>query len=319
MKVIEHLNQAIENKTTHFSFELLPPLRGNSIYKVFNTIEKLKEFDPKYINITAHRDEVVFVESGNGGFEKKITRKRPGTVAVAAAIQNKYKLTVVPHVICSGFTPEETENALLDLNFLGIYDLLLLKGDSSPRHDFIPTEGEHKYALDLIGQVNDINRGQFLDGTHVDPFETPFSFGTAGYPEKHEEAPNMDSDIYWLKQKVDAGAEYIVTQMFFDNQKYFEFEKRVRDAGITVPVVPGIKPISALSQLTVLPQIFKTDIPEALAAEVRKCKSNDEVKQVGVEWGIQQSKELIQHGVPSLHFYTLMASNCVRDIAKAVY
>lgn len=319
MKVIELLNQAIENKTTHFSFELLPPLRGNSIYKVFNTIDKLKEFDPKYINITAHRDEVVFTESASGVIEKKITRKRPGTVAVAAAIKNEYKLTVVPHVICSGFTPEETENALLDLNFLGITDLLLLRGDSSSRHAFIPTPGEHKYAIDMINQVNQVNKGEFLDGTHVEPFDTPFSFGTAGYPEKHEEAPNLDSDIYWLKKKVDAGAEYIVTQMFFDNQKYFDFVKKVRAAGITVPVVPGIKPISALSQLTVLPQIFKTDIPEALAAEVRKCKTNDEVKQVGVEWGIEQCKELIQHGVPSLHFYTLMASNCVRDIAKVVY
>lgn len=319
MKVIEHLNQAIENKTTHFSFELLPPLRGNSIYKVFNTIEKLKEFDPKYINITAHRDEVVFVESKNGGFEKKVTRKRPGTVAVAAAIKNEYKITVVPHVICNGFTPEETENALLDLNFLDIHDLLLLRGDSSSRHDFVNNGGEHKYALDLINQVKDINNGDFLDGTHVEPFTTPFSFGTAGYPEKHEEAPNLDSDIYYLKKKIDAGADYIVTQMFFDNQKYFDFVKRVRAAGITVPIVPGIKPISALSQLTVLPQIFKTDIPEALAAEVRKCKTNDDVKKVGVEWGINQGKELIKHGVPSLHFYTLMASNCVRDIAKAIY
>jgi len=319
MKVIELLNQAIENKTTHFSFELLPPLRGNSINKVFNTIDKLKEFDPKYINITAHRDEMVFTESANGIIEKKITRKRPGTVAVAAAIKNKYKLTVVPHVICSGFLPEETENALLDLNFLGIYDLLLLRGDSSSRHDFISSNGEHKYAVDLIKQVDEINKGNFLDGTHVEPFETSFSFGTAGYPEKHEEAPNLDSDIYWLKKKVEAGAEYIVTQMFFDNQKYFDFVKKVRDAGITVPVVPGIKPISALSQLTVLPQIFKTDIPEALAAEVRKCKTNDEVKQVGIEWGIQQGKELIKYGVPSLHFYTLMASNCVKEIAKVIY
>jgi len=319
MKVIELLNQAIENKTTHFSFELLPPLRGNSIYKVFNTIEKLKEFDPKYINITAHRDELVLTESENGVFEKKIIRKRPGTVAVAAAIKNKYKLTVVPHVICSGFTPEETENALLDLNFLDIHDVLLLRGDSSTHHDFIPVDQEHKYAIDLIHQVNKINKGEFLDGTHVEPFVTPFSFGTAGYPEKHEEALNMDSDIYWLKQKVDAGADYIVTQMFFDNQKYFDFVQKVRAAGITVPVVPGIKPISALSQLTVLPQIFKTNIPEALAAEVRKCKSNEAVKQIGVEWGIQQGKELIQMGVPSLHFYTLMASDCVRQIAKAIY
>ncbi|WP_372643425.1 methylenetetrahydrofolate reductase [Ancylomarina sp.] len=319
MKVIDHINQAIENKTTHFSFELLPPRKGNSIYKVFDTIDKLKEFDPKYINITSHCDEVIFAESANGTFQKKLTNKRPGTVAVAAAIKNKYKVTVVPHVICQGFTPEETENALIDLNFLDIQDLLLLKGDSSKRHEFAAKESGHKYAIDLIEQVNQVNRGDYLDGTHTEAFETPFSYGVAGYPEKHEEAPNMDSDIYFLKKKVDAGAEYIVTQMFFDNQKFFEFEKKIRAAGINVPLIPGIKPISALSQLNLLPQVFKVDIPEVLAAEVRKCKTNEHVKALGTEWSIHQSKELIKHGVPSLHFYSFMASNCVRDIAKVIF
>ncbi|MDE5420908.1 methylenetetrahydrofolate reductase [Ancylomarina sp. DW003] len=319
MKVIDHINQAIENKTTHFSFELLPPRKGNSIYKVFNTIDMLKEFDPKYINITSHCDEVIFSESANGTFQKKLTNKRPGTVAVAAAIKNKYKLTVVPHVICQGFTPEETENALIDLNFLDIQDLLLLKGDSSKRHEFAAKESGHNYAIDLIGQVNQINKGEYLDGTQTEAFDSPFSFGVAGYPEKHEEAPNLDSDIYHLKKKVDAGADYIVTQMFFDNQKFFEFEKKIREAGITVPLIPGIKPISALSQLNLLPQVFKVDIPEALAAEVRKCKTNEQVKELGTEWGIHQSKELIKHGVPSLHFYSFMASNCVRNIAKEIF
>ena len=318
MKVIDILNEAKEKQTTYFSFELLPPLKGNSIEKVFSTIDKLKEFNPKYINITAHRDEVIFTEAAKGVFQKRVTRKRPGTVAVAAAIQNKYKINVVPHVICSGFTPEETENALLDLNFLGIHDLLLLRGDRSPRHEFLSTNGEYKYALELIEQVNKVNRGEFLDGTHVEPFSTSFSYGVAGYPEKHEEAPNIDSDIYWLKQKVEAGADYVVTQMFFDNQKYFDFVEKARKAGITVPIIPGIKPISSLKQLNILPQVFKVDIPEALAAEVRKCKTNEQVKELGVEWSIHQAKELLQYKAPSLHFYTLMASDSIANILKQI-
>ncbi|MFA8437203.1 MAG: methylenetetrahydrofolate reductase [NAD(P)H] [Marinifilaceae bacterium] len=319
MKVIDLLNTAQQNRKTLFSFELLPPLKGNSIQKVFNTIDLLREFDPQYINITSHRDEVQFVANGKGVYQKQKTRKRPGTVAVAAAINHEYKIPVVPHVICGGFTPEETENALIDLNFLGIHDLLLLRGDASKRHQFLPAEGEHRYALDLVRQVNDINEGKYLDGTFAEAFETPFSYGVAGYPEKHEEAPNMESDLYYLKQKVDAGAEYIVTQMFFDNQKFFQFVEKARKAGIEVPIVPGLKPISALSQLNILPQVFKVDIPEELAREVRKCKNNEAVKQVGTEWGIQQGKELIKYGVPSLHLYTLMASQCVKEIAKEIF
>ncbi len=319
MKVIDHINQAIKNKTTHFSFELLPPRKGNSIYKVFNTIDKLKDFDPKYVNITSHCDEVIFEESRNGLFQKKMTNKRPGTVAVAAAIKNKYKITVVPHVICRGFTPEETENALIDLNFLDIQDLLLLRGDSSRRHEFANKDVGHKYAMDLIEQVNQINKGEYLDGTQTEAFDAPFSFGVAAYPEKHEEAPNLDSDIYYLKKKVDAGADYIVTQMFFENRKFLEFEKKVRAAGIKVPLIPGIKPISAFSQLNLLPQVFKVDIPEALAADLRKCKTNSQVKSLGVEWSIYQSRELIKYGVPSLHFYSFMASDCVKNIAKEIF
>jgi len=215
--------------------------------------------------------------------------------------------------------PRKQKNALIDLNFLDIQDLLLLRGDSSKRHEFASKNSGHKYAIDLIEQVNQVNRGDYSDGTHTEAFETPFSYGIAGYPEKHAEAPNLDSDIFYLKKKVDAGAEYIVTQMFFDNQKFFEFEKKVRAAGITVPLIPGLKPISALSQLNLLPQVFNVDIPEVLAAELRKCKTNDQVKAVGTEWGIQQSKELIKHGVPSLHYYSFMASNCVRDIAKVIF
>lgn len=308
------------SKQTGFSFELLPPLKGNSIDKVFKTIEQLKEFNPLYINITSHRDEMQYKDTANGLYERKVTRKRPGTVAVAASIQHSYGIKVVPHIICSGFTKSETEYALIDLNFLGIHDILVLRGDNSSKERFASAGQEgNAYAIDLVNQVNELNTGQFLDGTLLDAFDTPFSYGVAGYPEKHEEAPNMDSDLYWLKQKVDAGAEYIVTQMFFDNAKYFDFVKRARAMGITIPIVPGLKPITVMNQLTVLPKIFHVDIPEEFAKEVRKCKSNDEVKQVGVEWCIHQAKELVQHNVPILHFYTMMATNSTRKVAEAIY
>ncbi len=307
-------------KQTAFSFELLPPLKGNDIKKVFGTIEALKEFDPIYVNITSHRDEVVYKNTEKGLFERSVIRKRPGTVAVAASIQHKYGLNVVPHIICSGFTKSETEYALIDLNFLGIHDVLLLRGDNSNKERFLRVNEDcNSYAYDLVNQVSDLNQGKFLDGTLIEPFDTPFSFGVAGYPEKHEEAPNMDSDLFWLKKKVEAGAEYIVTQMFFDNQKYFEFVDKCRAMGIEVPIVPGLKPITLKNQLTVLPKIFHVDIPEAFAKELRKCKTDEEVKTVGVEWGIQQAKELIQHNVPTLHFYTMMATQSVRQIAQAVY
>lgn len=317
MTVAEILNS---QQQTAFSFELLPPLKGNDINKVFASIDALLEFNPRYINITTHRDEVVFRNAENGLYQKSVLRKRPGTVTVAASIQHKYGIPVVPHVICSGFSKSETEYALIDLNFLGIHDVLLLRGDDSNKERFlhIPKES-NQYALDLVNQVSDLNNGQFLDGTLIDPFQTPFSFGVAGYPEKHEEAPNLDSDIYWLKQKVDAGAEYIVTQMFFDNQKYFDFVRRCREAGIRVPIVPGLKPITLKNQLTVLPKIFHVDIPEEFARELRKCSTDDDVRQVGVEWCIQQARELVQHHVPSLHFYTLMATSSVRQVAQAVY
>lgn len=307
-------------KQTAFSFELLPPLKGNDIKKVFGTIEALKEFDPIYVNITSHRDEVVYKNTEKGLFERSVIRKRPGTVAVAASIQHKYGLNVVPHIICSGFTKSETEYALIDLNFLGIHDVLLLRGDNSNKERFLQVNEDcNSYAYDLVNQVSDLNQGKFLDGTLIEPFDTPFSFGVAGYPEKHEEAPNLESDLFWLKKKVEAGAEYIVTQMFFDNQKYFEFVDKCRAMGIEVPIVPGLKPITLKNQLTVLPKIFHVDIPEAFAKELRKCKTDEEVKTVGVEWGIQQAKELIQHNVPTLHFYTMMATQSVRQIAQAVY
>ncbi len=315
MKVIDLLNT--RNKTA-FSFEILPPLKGNSIDKVYSIIDKLREFDPKYINITTHHSESIYKTLESGLLQKVNIRKRPGTVAISAAIQQKYNIPAVPHIICKGFTKEETEYALIDLNFLGVYNLLLLRGDAN-KTDATETGNCHTYALELQEQVNLFNQGIALDGSIFDKPSTTFSYGVACYPEKHEEAPNMDSDIFYLKEKVKNGADYMVTQMFFDNEKYFSFVDRCRAEGITIPIIPGIKPVVFKNQLTVLPKIFRSDIPEAFANELRKCKTDEEVKGVGVEWCINQCKELIQKGVPSLHFYTLMATESVRQVAKAIY
>lgn len=315
-KVIDLIN---ESEHTAFSFEILPPLRGNSIQKVYNVIDKLREFDPKYINITAHHSEYIYKSMPDGSFQKVNVRKRPGSVAIASAIQNKYGIPAVPHIICKGFTKDETEYALIDLNFLGVYNLLLLRGDIKTLEVEQKPELYHDHATDLQQQVNRFNEGFLLDGSRMEGIETPFSYGMACYPEKHEEAPNMDSDIYYLKEKVRNGADYLVTQMFFDNAKYFAFVERCRAEGITIPIIPGIKPIVFRNQLTVLPRVFRSDIPEPFAAELRKCKTDDEAKEVGIEWSIQQCKELIAYGVPSLHFYTMMASESVRRIAKEIY
>lgn len=317
MKVIDLITNS---EKTAFSFEVLPPLKGNSIDKVFRTIETLREFDPKYINITTHRSDIVYKTTESGLFRQVVERKRPGTVAIAAAIQNNYKIPAVPHIICSGFSKSEIEYSLIDLNFLGIYDLLVLRGDKSKN---LPIGGadvdSHSYALELQGQVNRYNEGFFLDGSQMDGLPSRFSYGVAGYPEKHEEAPNLDSDMHWLKAKVDAGAEYIVTQLFFDNAKFFEFVRRCRVAGIDVPIIPGIKPLTSVNQLTVLPRVFHVDIPEQFASEFRKCKTAEAARACGVEWGIEQSRELIAAGVPSIHFYTLNATESVKQIAQVVY
>ena len=315
MKVIDLLNQS---KSTAFSFEILPPLKGNSINRVYSIIDKLLEFDPKYINITTHHSESVFKTLDSGLIQKVNVRKRPGTVAIAAALQQKYKIPAVPHIICKGFTKEETEYALIDLDFLEVHNLLLLRGDEKKLENG-SADDYHAYATDLQAQVNLFNDGLALDGSRFERPSAQFSYGVAGYPEKHEEAPNLDSDIFYLKEKVKNGADYIVTQMFFDNEKYFSFVDRCRAEGITIPIIPGIKPVVLKNQLTVLPRIFRSDIPEAFAIELRKCKNDDEVKAVGVEWCVQQCKELISKGVPSLHFYTLMATESVRQVAKAVY
>lgn len=308
-----------KNKRTAFSFEILPPLKGNSIEKVYNIIDKLIEFDPKYINITTHHSENIYKDMPDGSVQKINVRKRPGTVAIAAAIQNKYNVTAVPHIICKGFTKEETEYALIDLNFLGVHNLLLLRGDAH-KLDADQKKGNfHEHATDLATQVNLFNDGVSVDGSAFEKFATPFSYGMACYPEKHEEAPNFDSDIYYLKMKQELGAEYLVTQMFFDNQKYFSFVDRCRAEGITIPIIPGVKPILKLNHLNVLPSVFRLDMPEELASELRKCKSDAEAKEVGVEWGIKQCRELVAAGVPSIHFYSLMGTESVRRIAKEVY
>ena len=314
------VNLLKNNSKTAFSFEILPPLKGNNFSKVCQIIDKLCEFDPKYINITTHHSEIIYKENANGIVQKVQIRKRPGTVAIAGAIQNKYKIPAIPHIICKGFTKEETEYALIDLQYLGVSDLLLLRGDANKlQKDQLIPEKSHAHTTDLIEQVNNYNQGIDLDGNTFEKPETSFSYGVACYPEKHEEAPNMESDIAFLKQKIALGAEYAVTQMFFDNQKYFDFVKRCREEGIHVPIIPGIKPIVLLDQLTVLPKIFRTEIPEALENELRKCKTDEDAKQVGVEWSVAQCRELMQAGVPSLHFYTLMATDSVRQIAKAIY
>ena len=317
MSVIDIINN---RKGTAFSFELLPPLKGNNIDKLYDAIDKLREFEPAYINITDHRSEFVFKDMGGGVYTRLRLRRRPGSVAVAAAIKNKYDITVVPHVLCSGFTREDTEYELLDLQFLGIYDLLVLRGDKAPdEKGFTPEKGGNAHALDLAYQIQDFNRGIFVDGSQMLVTKTPFSFGVACYPEKHEESPNLERDIYWLKMKQEAGALYAVTQLFYDNSKYFSFVERAKGAGVTIPIIPGIKPLSKKSQLTVIPQTFKVDLPKELTDEILRCQNDDEVKCLGIDWSIRQCKELIKAGVPSLHFYALGAADSVKEIAMGIY
>ena len=317
MSVIDKIGQ---RGRTAFSFELLPPLKGNNIDKLYDAIDTLWEFEPAYINITDHRSEYVFKDMGNGTYTRQRLRRRPGSVAVAAAIKNKYDISVVPHVLCSGFTREDTEYELLDLQFRGIYDLLVLRGDKAPdEKTFTPEKKGNAHALDLAYQIQDFNKGIFVDGSQMLVTKTPFNFGVACYPEKHEEAPNMERDIYWLKQKQEAGAQYAVTQLFYDNSKYFNFLKMAREAGVTIPIIPGIKPMSKLSQLTVIPKTFKVDLPKELVSEALKLHTDDEMKQLGIEWGVQQCKDLIKAGVPSLHFYALGATDSVKEIAKKIF
>ena len=317
MKVIDSINSS---KKPVFSFEILPPLKGNNIQRVFKIVDKLIEFNPININITSHHSEIVYKTLPDGSIKKMNTLIRPGTVAIAAAIQHKYGVTAVPHIICKGFTKEETEYALLDLNFLGITNLFLLRGDvKGPDVSLKQPELYNQHATDLQNQVNRFNKGIGLDDIKLDGIDTPFAYGMACYPEKHEEAPNMESDIRYAKQKVDNGADYLVTQMFFDNEKYYAFVERCRAAGINVPIIPGVKPVVLLNQLTVLPKVFRSDIPEAFAKELRKCKTDEEAKAVGVEWTLSQCKDLLAHGVPGIHFYSFLASDSVQKVAKELF
>ena len=317
MRVVDLINNIFK---TAFSFEVLPPIKGTGIEKLYDTVETLLEFDPKYINITTHRSEYVYKELGNGLFERSRLRRRPGTVAVAAALHNKYHITTVPHIVCSGFSREDIEYELLDLQFLNITDLLVLRGDKAKHESvFTPEPNGLSHAIELEEQINNFNKGVFVDGSPVKITNTPFSYGVACYPEKHEESPNMEQDIYWLKKKVEAGAEYAVTQLFYDNNKYFDFVKRARKEGIEIPIIPGIKPFRKLSQLTVIPKTFKVDIPQELALEALKCKTDEEANALGIEWCISQCQELIKHGVPSIHFYTVGAVESVKQVAKAIY
>ena len=316
MKVTEHLKQA---KETLFSFEILPPLKGKSIQSIYDGIDPLMEFKPRFVNVTYHREEFIYKERENGLLEKIAIRKRPGTVGICAAIMNKYQVDAVPHLICGGFSKEETENALIDLQFLGIDNVLALRGDSiKTESTFKQHKDGHRFAVELVGQIGEMNKGNYMmDDIKLEP--TDFCIGTAGYPEKHFEAMNMATDLHYLKAKVDAGAEYIVTQMFFDNQKYFDFVDACRSNGINVPIIPGLKPIKTMDHITFLPKFFKIDYPEALSKELIKCKDNKQVEALGIEWGIQQSKELKQAGVPCIHYYTMSNSSMVKTIAKEIF
>jgi len=317
MNVVDIIN---DSDKTVFSFELLPPLKGSGAGTIYRTIESLIDFDPKYINITTHRDEMVFVERPDGTIEKRVVRKRPGTVAIAADIQHRYDIPVVPHILCGGFSKSETEHVLIDLNFMGISNILALRGDGvKTDHVFRPEPNGHANATELVKQVANLRQGKYLEPDLKNNTPLDFCIGVAGYPEKHFESPNFDSDLAYLKQKVDNGADYIVTQMFFDNQLYFDFVDKCRAIGIDVPIIPGIKPINLKNQLTVLPKLFSISLPQDLADELAKCKNNDEAKIVGTEWAIQQSKELVKHNVPSLHIYTYGVTDNTRKIIEAVF
>ena len=312
MKVIEHIKNA---KKTLFSFEILPPLKGKSIQSIYDSLDPLMEFNPPFIDVTYHREEYVYKKRNDGLLERRSVRKRPGTVGICAAIMNKYNVDTVPHIICGGFNQEETENALIDLDFLGVENVLVLRGDPIKNETyFTAEEGGHSYASELLQQIVAMNNGIYLDEELKNSSPTNFCVGVAGHPEKHFEAPNMKSDIHFLKKKVEAGADYIVTQMFFDNQQYFDFVNLCRENNITIPIIPGLKPISTIKQLTLLPQRFHLNVPNALVDTVIKCKNNEEVRRVGIEWSIQQTKELIEFGAPCIHFYTMGRSDNVQEI-----
>ena len=314
MKVIEHIQQA---KETAVSFEILPPLKGKTISSIYDHLDPLMEFRPKFINVTYHRSETMFKKKADGTFEKVEVRKRPGTVGICAAIMNHYQIDAVPHLICGGFGKRETEDALIDLHFLGVDNVLVLRGDAAHNEaSFNPEPGGNRYALDLLKQVVGLNHGIYLEEDILNGSHTNFCIGVAGYPEKHFESPNLATDLSNLKAKVDAGAEYVTTQMFFDNKKYFDFVKACRDIGIDVPIIPGLKPITSKKQLNMLPKVFHVDIPSDLSNAIMKSKTDEEVEQIGTEWLLEQSRELKKAGVPVLHYYTLGKPKVIRNVVK---
>lgn len=316
-KVIDHLKNS---KSTLFSLEILPPSTGESIHKLFQNLEPLMEFKPKFIDVTYHREEYVLKKMSNGFLEQKSIKKRPGTVSICAAIMHRFDVDTVPHIICGGFTKEETEYALIDLNFLGIDNVLALRGDCiKGQRAFTPTLGGHEYAGELVSQIHSMNKGIYLSDELQNPTPTKFCIGVAGYPEKHFEAPNLKTDLKYLKQKVDSGADYIVTQMFFDNKKYFEFVERCRAEGINVPIIPGLKPITTKNQMTNIPRNFYIDMPEVLSDALEKCRNDEEARIVGIEWTINQSRELIKYNVPCLHFYSMGKSTAIQQIASQLF
>ncbi len=318
MKVIEHI--AKSNSKTQFTFEILPPLKGQNIQSIYDSIDPLMEFNPPFIDVTYHREEYVYKELENGLLKKHIIRKRPGTVGICAALQHKYGVDAIPHILCGGFTKEDTENFLIDLDFLGIDNVVALRGDAIKSETyFTPHKEGHAFASDLVGQIQDLNNGLYLDEEILNTSKTNFCIGVSGYPEKHMEAPSLESDLYFLKKKIDAGADYIVTQMFFDNQKFFEFQDKCKEAGINVPIIPGLKPLATKKQLNALPHRFHVDLPEALIKSVVKCKDNAAVRQVGIEWCTQQSIELKEAGVPFLHYYSMGKSDNIKAVAEAVF
>lgn len=317
MKITEHISKN-EGKTL-FSFEILPPLKGQNLQSIFDEIEPLMPFDPKFIDVTYHREEYEYIERDGGLLEKRVVRKRPGTVGICAAIQNKYQVDAVPHILCGGFTKEDTENFLIEIDFLGIQNVVALRGDAVKTETYFkPEKNGHVYAKDLVAQISQLNQGKYLDETLENSCATNFAIGVAGYPEKHMEAASCEQDIYYLKKKVEAGADYIITQMFFDNQKYYDFVARCREAGINVPIIPGIKPLMSKKQLSLIPHRFKVDLPHELVLALSKAKDSKEVRALGVDWCIAQSKDLKSNGVPVLHYYSMGKSVSLQKVLKAV-
>lgn len=315
MKVTDHITKA--QGKTKFTFEILPPLKGQNIQGIFDAIEPLMEFEPPFIDVTYHREEYEYKEAGNGLWEKKVVRKRPGTVGICSAIQSKFKVDAIPHILCGGFTKEDTENFLIDLDFLGIDNVVALRGDAVKNETYFKPEPKgNQYASELVSQITNLNNGIYLDPELENTSKTNFCIGVGGYPEKHMEAPNFETDLKYLKQKIDNGAEYIVTQMFFDNAKFFEFVERCKAIGINVPIIPGLKPLATLNQLNLLPQRFKVDLPDILVAEVQKAKDNTAIREIGIEWCASQSKELIAAGIPIVHYYSMGKSDNIKKIIK---